>query len=150
MAQTKPAQRLSSPSHCSPFNCCLCVVLLLDKGDYPENLNILYFVLITSILLKLSCSGSLYRMLAVIPVSDFSFVFHWTCLALSCLWRSGYPGSMWGVGGGDEVCMCVCGGVLYLILHCHHQNGHSRNSNRTHRKCRTLSNVSNAINATTN
>ena len=136
----------------------VCVVLLLDKGDYPENSNILYFVLITSILLKLSCSGSLFRMLAVIPVSDFSFVFHWTCLALSCLWRSGWG---WGAGGGDGgggvgwgVCVCVCvgggGGVLYLILHCHHQNGHSRNSNRTHRKCRTLSNVSNAINATTN
>ena len=24
----------------SPFNCCLSVVLQLDKGDYPENLQI--------------------------------------------------------------------------------------------------------------
>ena len=27
-------------SHFSLFNCCLSVVLQLDKGDYPENLQI--------------------------------------------------------------------------------------------------------------
>ena len=27
--------------HCfSPFNCCLSVVLYLDKGDYPDNLQV--------------------------------------------------------------------------------------------------------------
>ena len=25
----------------SPFNCCLSVIMLLDKGDYPENLQVL-------------------------------------------------------------------------------------------------------------
>ena len=32
----------SSVSHCSPFNCCLSVVLWLDKGDYPENSHVVF------------------------------------------------------------------------------------------------------------
>ena len=27
----------------SPFNCCLSVVLQLDKGDYPENLHVEFY-----------------------------------------------------------------------------------------------------------
>ena len=28
--------------HFSPFNCCLSVVLYLDRGDYPENLQVVF------------------------------------------------------------------------------------------------------------
>ena len=37
MAQSKRDKWPSSPSRFSPFNCCLSVVLQLDKVDYPEN-----------------------------------------------------------------------------------------------------------------
>ena len=33
---------LSSPSHFSLFNCCLSVVLWLDKGDYLENSHLVF------------------------------------------------------------------------------------------------------------
>ena len=36
----------------SPLNCCIGVVLLLDKGDYPEYLQIV-FVLINSVQLNI-------------------------------------------------------------------------------------------------
>ena len=52
-----------------PFNCCICVVLLLDKGDYPENLQIV-FVLINSILLNL-LSGWIHKMSAWLKLAPF-------------------------------------------------------------------------------
>ena len=38
----KERNLLSSPSHFSLFHSCLSVVLLLYKGDYPENLDVVF------------------------------------------------------------------------------------------------------------
>ena len=39
--KTKADKCLCSTSQISPFSCCLSVVLLLDKGDNPENVHVL-------------------------------------------------------------------------------------------------------------
>ena len=41
-------------------------VLYLDKGDYPENLQIVFFVLINSVLLNLLCVWILFIYLFIL------------------------------------------------------------------------------------
>ena len=41
-SQMKTNKWFSFPSHFSSFNSCLSVVLLLDKGDYPENSHVVF------------------------------------------------------------------------------------------------------------
>ena len=54
----------------SPFNCCLNVVLSLDKGDYPENLQAVFCpdksrsfepLMCLDLTVPFSCSITLYR-----------------------------------------------------------------------------------------
>ena len=52
----------------SPFNCCLSVVLWLDKGDYPENSHVVFY-LNKQRSFKTFMFGSCFRVLAVILVS---------------------------------------------------------------------------------
>ena len=42
IAQTKADNRPSPTSHFVPFNCCLSVVLQLDKGDYLKNPHVVF------------------------------------------------------------------------------------------------------------
>ena len=64
-------QLFVSPSHFSLFNCCLSIVLQLDKGDHPK-IHMLCFVLINSVLFSLLCVWIFFfGTLTVILVLDF-------------------------------------------------------------------------------
>ena len=65
---------MSSKFHCSPFNCCLSVVLELDEEDYPENSHVVFYPNKQRSFEPLLCSfGSCFRTLAVF-LFNFFFV----------------------------------------------------------------------------